>query len=239
MGKLASEWVDVRVMLPAGASPAMYEPTLPQLRAIADAALYVKVGHPHFPFEQAWLDDLLAQNAELVVLDGSAGVSERKSDPHVWLVPRHVRSMCREIARALVVLLPDRAAEIEANHAAFEREIEELDREIRRQLADVQGREFFVFHPAWGYFAREYGLVQVSVEDEHKEPDLRQLARLIERARALGVGTIFVQPQFDPESARVLAREIGARVEPLDPLAFDWSANLRDAARRVAASLAS
>ena len=91
-----------------------------------------------------------------------------------------------------------------------------------------------VHHPAWGYFAQEYGLEQVAIEHEGKEPDVRQLAELIQRARRDGVQVVFAQPQFDPASAELVAAEIGARVELLDPLAYDWATNLRHVARRIA-----
>ena len=235
--RLAGRRVDVRVMLPPGASPVQYEPTLVQLREVSRASLYVKVGHPHFPFERSWLGPLLAQNPGLRVVDASAGTGHGAGDPHLWLVPRHVRAMSDRIATALVELLPQHAAAIEANRSEFAAEIDILDAELRTLFAGRGGAEFFVFHPAWGHFAEEYGLRQTAVESEHKRPDVRELSALIERARAREARVVFVQPQFDPEPARVLASEIGARVEALDPLAEDWATNLRAAARRLAAGL--
>jgi zinc transport system substrate-binding protein len=237
LDRLAGERVEVEVMIPPGASPATYEPTLAQMKRLGEASLYVKVGHPSFAFEAAWLDKLLADTPGLPVVDGSAGVERRDGDPHVWVAPRHVEEMAIQSGAALAKILPQLQGELQANLAAFRTEIDALDQEIRSLLAGKTGRKFLVFHPAWGYFAEAYGLEQVAIEHEGKDPDARELGKLIEQAREEKVGVVFVQPQFDPASAELLASEIGARVEPLDPLAYDWPANLRRAARAIAGAL--
>ena len=234
---IAGELVELAVLLPPGASPALWQPTLDSLRAISSASLYVKVGHPALPFEVAWLDRLLAENPDLVVLDCSAGLEVHPGDPHIWLSPAHARAMAEAISRGLLELLPGERATLEARTEALILEIDSVDAELRKRLADRRGQQFVVFHPAWGYLAREYGLVQVAIEAGHREPDLRELRVLIERARSARVATLFVQPQFDPESARVVAAEIGAGVELLDPLAYEWAHNLRHVAGRLEESL--
>lgn len=232
--RIADALVDVSVMIPPGASPETYEPTLSQMRQLSHAALYVKVGHPSFPFEAAWLDKLLASTPKLPVVDCSAHVERLEGDPHVWLAPRNVEQMAIQVEAALQKLLPQQRDELTANLAAFRREIDDLDRRIRGLLADRKGRAFLVFHPAWGYFAKAYGLRQIAIEHGYKEPDPHELALLIGRARKQHIRVVFVQPQFDAAPARTVAREIGARVEPLDPLAYDWPANLLHAARALA-----
>lgn len=232
--RIADDLVDVSVMIPPGASPETYEPTLSQMRRLSHAALYVKVGHPSFPFEAAWLDKLLASTPKLPVVDSSAHIERLEGDPHVWLAPHNVEQMAIQVEAALQKLLPQHRDELAANLAAFRRDIDGLDRQIHDLLADRKGRAFLVFHPAWGYFAQAYGLRQIAIQHGHKEPDAHELALLIGQARKQHVRVVFVQPQFDAAPARTVAREIGARVEPLDPLAYDWPANLRHAARALA-----
>jgi zinc transport system substrate-binding protein len=232
--RIAGELVRVAVMIPPGASTATHEPSIAQLKALDEAVLYLKVGHPSFPFERAWLDAMLAEHPDLPVLDGSEGLESRSGDPHVWVAPRHVEQMAIRLEGALGEILPQHRRALTANLAEFRATIDALDTQIRDALAGREGGRFLVFHPAWGYFAAAYGLEQVSIEHEHKEPDPHELAELIELAREQNIGVVFVQPQFDASSAEMLAREIGARVEPLDPLAYDWEANLR----RVTAILA-
>jgi zinc transport system substrate-binding protein len=128
--------------------------------------------------------------------------------------------------------------EIAANLKSLLDDIGRLDVEIRERLEPHRGGRFWVFHPAWGYFADDYGLRQVAIEREGKEPTPQELGELIHDARAEGVRTIFVQPQFSEASAEIVAHEIGAQLVTLDPLAADWPASLREAGERLSAALA-
>jgi zinc transport system substrate-binding protein len=148
-------------------------------------------------------------------------------DPHVWTSPRLVRLMALAIRDALTRLDPDGAAVYAANQAAFDAELAALDGELSATLSGLEHRGFLVYHPAWGYFADAYGLTQIPIQREGKEPTARRLAALIEQARAEGTRVIFVQPQFDRRAAARVAHEIGGRVEAVDPLAPDYAENLR------------
>jgi len=127
---------------------------------------------------------------------------------------------------------PPNAQEYPANAASFIQEIDALDLEIRSILSALpeNQRTFLVFHPSWGYFAKAYGLNQASIEVEGKEPSPRDMARIIAMGQETGARVVFVQPQFSEKSASVIARQIGAQVVRLDPLATDWPNNLRKAA---------
>lgn len=228
--RLAGDRVEVEVLLPPGANPATHEPTVEQMRAMSRAVVYVKVGHPGFAFEAAWLDDLLATSPDVRVVDGAAGVALREGDPHVWLSPTAARAMSGELSRVLMEVLPEATDEVGTRHAALEAEIAAVERDLRARLAPLEGGRFYVFHPAWGYLAREYGLTQVAIEEGGKEPSPRRLQEILERARDDGVRIILVQPQFSRQQAETLAADLGARVEVADPLARDWAANLREVA---------
>jgi zinc transport system substrate-binding protein len=228
--KVAGDLVSVEVLIPPGASPATYEPTIRQMAALQDASLLVKVGHPHFPFERAWLDRLLEDRRDLKVVSGAQGLPLSGEDPHVWVSPANVRKMTESIARALVEMLPEHREDVETRRDAFLEEIATLDRELRSSLGPYRGRKFLVFHPAWGHFAEAYGIRQISIEHEEKEPGPKELAHLVELARQESVRVVFIQPQFNRASAELVAGEIGARVVVVDPLAPDWADNLRNVA---------
>lgn len=228
--RIAGDRVEIEIMIPPGANPSTYEPNIDQLKSFSRAKLYVKVGHPDFAFELAWVGRLLAENPDLRVVDGAAGMVLESSDPHLWLSPRLMRTMARNITNALGEVLPEEKGALESNLTELLDEIEEVDSEVRERLKEKLGEKIFVFHAAWGYFAHEYGLVQVSLEEGAREPGVRALADFIDQARAERARVIFVQPQFSQRSARVVAEEVGARVVVLDPLAPDWSANMRRAA---------
>jgi len=155
-------------------------------------------------------------------------------DPHVWTDPRLVKHMAGAIRDKLTALDPEHDKAYARRYRAFAAELDALDRDIRSLLDGLSDRKFMVFHPAWGYFARAYGLIQVPIEKDGKEPGPRALTALIEQARREQVKVIFVQPQFSRSSAEQVARAIGGRVAAIDPLAADYADNLRRVARQIA-----
>lgn len=159
-------------------------------------------------------------------------------DPHIWTTPLLVKEQARTIAAALMKADPVHAAMYEKNLTAFLGEIDELHRELSAVFASVgEANRFIVFHPSWGYFARSYGLVQIPVEMEGKEPGPRQLGALISEAREEGARVVFVQPQFSDRSAKLIAAEIRGEVVKVDPLAYSWAENLRSVADAFVKSL--
>ncbi len=156
------------------------------------------------------------------------------SDPHVWLSPSLVRLQAEAIYKALADIDPPNAERYAEGFKAFSAEIDRLDKDLRGLLKPSRGKNvFMVFHPAWGYFAKEYGLVQESVEIGGKEPGPADLKRLISFARERGIRAIFVQPQMSRRSAQTVADAIGGTVITADPLDEDWADNLR----RVASAM--
>jgi len=139
--------------------------------------------------------------------------------------------------QALVRLDPENRETYRSRYKNLEREIDDLDARIRFILTNPASRNFLVFHPSWGYFAREYGLIQVAIEKEGKGPAPASLAETVALARREGLRVVFVQRQFDTSAAEVVAREIGGRVVKLDPLAEDWFGNLEETARMLGKAL--
>ncbi|MFO8011345.1 MAG: zinc ABC transporter substrate-binding protein [Dehalococcoidia bacterium] len=226
---VGGEKVSVTVMIPSGASPHTYEPKPSQIRGLAEAEMYAKIGSG-IDFELTWMDNLIEQNRNMLVVDCSDGVelieAEGSSDPHIWMSPVNAQKMVRNICDGLIEIDPENRDFYEANYDAYIQEIAKADRGIREALTGIENRSFMVYHPAFGYFADEYGLTMMAVEEEGKEPAARSLADLIDEAREQGIKVIFVEPQFNPKSAEVVAHEIGGRVVAIDPLAEDYIANL-------------
>ena len=156
-------------------------------------------------------------------------------DPHIWLSVPLVKIQAKAILDALKQEDPENAGFYQTNHDAFMAELNALDRELKTILAAKKGAAFMVFHPSWGYFARDYGLVQMPIELEGKSPKPAQLVELVEMARARSIEVVFVSPQFSQKSAQLIAREIKGRVVVADPLARDWADNLKKTATRFAA----
>jgi zinc transport system substrate-binding protein len=151
-------------------------------------------------------------------------------DPHIWLSPSLVKIQAKTILSALQEVDPANRSSYENNYKIFIEQIDQLDANLNKIFDGKEGLKFMVFHPSWGYFANEYGLKQVPIEVEGKDPKPAQLKELIKHAREEGIKVVFVQPQFSTKSAKVVAREIGGQVTFADPLAEDWLDNLQQVA---------
>jgi zinc transport system substrate-binding protein len=254
--QIGRQRVEVQVMVQPGANPATYEPKPQQMTAISRSQIYFAIG---VPFEKIWLKKIVAANPDMQVVHTDDGIQkismaanriepERhggrnhqdqhgKFDPHIWLSPSLVTIQARTIFNALVEIDPDHRTVYETNTKVFLSKLAALDADLKKTFAGKQGLQFLVFHPSWGYFARSYGLKQVPIEIEGKDPKPAQLKALIEHAKKKHINVIFVQPQFSSRSAELIAREIGGRVIFADPLASDWSGNLREVAQKLKVAL--
>jgi zinc transport system substrate-binding protein len=229
-----------------GDSEETYSPTDAQVSAALRAKVFFRIGAS---FEQAPWFRALSSSRALEIVDLRHGVDFLRLrddvdaeppalDPHIWLSPRRLGVQARTVAAELIRLDPEHRERYEQGLVDVTRELELLDRELGVSLLPYRGRSFFVFHPTWGYFAHDYGLRQVAIEQEGNPPTDRELTRLQELARAAGIRTLFVQPQIAGRSAEAVAAAVGATVVRLDPLAADVPGNLRLVARRLAESFA-
>jgi zinc transport system substrate-binding protein len=263
--KIASEYVDVHVMVGPGQSPHTYEPTSRQLSELARSQVYFAIG---VAFEGSLLPRIERSFKEVRIVDTSKGIALRPMvdhhddspkagsagsshlhaesalhggrtgafDPHVWVSPRLAVAIAGNIRDALVKLDPQHSSTYAENLQRLEAELSAVDGEIARLLAPYAGREFFVFHPAYGYFADAYGLTQVAIEEQGGAPGPKHLAQLIDRAKRQGARAIFVQPQVSATYAETVAKALGGQVVLLDPLARDYPENLLYMARKIVTS---
>jgi zinc transport system substrate-binding protein len=247
--RIGGENVKANIMVKAGSSPATYEPQPRQMAELSRSEIYFSIG---VPFEKAWLPRLKSANSNLEIVNlGSCVVhqpmqahvheesgheehaheghhhSDKIMDPHIWLAPQLVRIISQQIRDTLIEHDPANAPAYVRNYLSFAAEINNLDSELL-EIFTRKGKKFsfMVYHPSWGYFASSYGLTQIPIELEGKEPSPKELAQLIKLAKKNSVKAIFIQPQFSRKSARAIASSIGAQVQTADPLAEDWAANL-------------
>jgi len=257
--RVAGPLADVSVLVGSGQDPHTFEPTPKLITKLADAQVLFKIG---FPFEGALIKKAGSTFKDLKVVDLQQGIKMRPIaeshkepghenlghshshshdadglDPHTWLNPSIAKIQAETIATTLIQIDPAHRASYEENLKKFEADLDNINTELMNSLAPIRGKSFFVFHPAFGYFADAYGLKQVAVELEGKEPTARQLARLIEKAKAQGVKVIFAEPQFPQKAARTLAESIGGAVVLIDDLSPDYLNNLREVAASVGSAL--
>lgn len=219
--------VDVSVMISPGANPHTYEPTPRQLEQVGRAQMYVKVGSG-LEFELVWMDKITSLNKDMFICDSSEGIKlmEMAGNPHVWLSPVNAIIMVMNIKDALIAIDPQNKEFYARNAQEFILKLDRLNKEIKKKLSLLTNRSFLVSHPAWGYFAAQYGLEEIPVEMEGKEPSARELTQLIKKAKQHKIKIVFTSPQFNKRSAEVIAEEIGGRVEFIDPLAKDYIEHL-------------
>ena len=237
--RIGGEYVKVNVMVEPGASPATYEPKPEQMTALSNAAAYFSIG---VPFEGAWLKKIQSANPKMNLVDTTQGIQRQATpdggfNPHIWLSPALVKIQAQTIYAALAELDPAHQSQFKTNLEAFLADIDKLDAEIRATLATTVSKKFIVFHPAWGYFARDYGLQEIPIEVNGQEPSAQELARLIQTAQAENIKVVFVQPEFSQEDAQTIAKEIGGEVLSISSLAPNWLANLQKVADTFAAVL--
>lgn len=256
VSRIAGNNAEIEVMVRPGHSPANYEPLPKQMAAVSEASLYFSIG---VPFERVWLDRIRANNPELEIIDTNLGIKFRHfdtfeedeesdgdheehdhdhegEDPHTWLSPSLAVVQSRNICEALSARFPENRAIYEKNLSLLVSDLKNLSDDIRNALKDLPSREIMVFHPAFGYFADEFGLKQIPIEIEGKEPGPESLKKMIDLALERNIKVIFVQKQFSTKSAESVAEATGGSVVQIDPLGEDYISNLHSIAETIAES---
>jgi zinc transport system substrate-binding protein len=240
-------------MVPPGADPHIYEPKPKQMVDLSESKLYFATG---VDFEHSWLDRFSSANPEMKIVHTEENIEkipmqsieleiseadeehehhheEHGLDPHIWLSPPLVIKQLNIILQNIIAADPDNKDTYQANFDRFCEEINSLDSELKEIFNDGNlVKDFIVFHPAWGYFAKAYGLRQIPVEIEGKEPKPRDIVELVDYAKKNDIKVIFVQPQISPKTASMIANEIGGEVVTADPLEENWLENMRSVARK-------
>jgi zinc transport system substrate-binding protein len=241
--RVGGPFVEVKVLVAPGQSPATYDPTPKQMSELGRSQLYFRIGTP---FEKSFIAKISDTFKRLKIIDIRKGIQLRSfkqsglsqvPDPHIWLDPKLVMIQASTICNALAQVDPVHEEEYKANLSTFNADLINVDAKIAKTLAPVKGSKFYVFHPAFGYFGDSFGLTQVAVEIEGKAPSAKQLTHLIKRARKDNVKVIFVQPQFAKKYARTVAEAIGGAVVPINPLARDYLKNLENIAENLKKAL--
>lgn len=239
--KIGGSGFQVEVMVPPGAEPHAYEPRPRQMQMITKAKAYLAIG---VPFEKVWLKRFKQQNPQLRIFYLDKGikkypleeqvvfVQKRDSsikgelDPHIWLGLDEAKQIAKNTFNALAKIFPDQKAVFKKNLEQLLIHLDQLKKDFNQKLRLLKGKTFLVFHPSWGYFARCFGLKQMAIEVKGREPSAREMAEIIKLAREKKIAVIFIQPQFARKKAEVIAKQLGARVVSLDPLARNWEKNL-------------
>ena len=231
---IAGDNFQVISMVPKGSSPESYDPTPQQLVNLSQSQAYFRIGY--IGFEQAWMDKLEANSPDMKVYDTSVGVDlirgeghwhgdhyhEGGVEPHIWNSTQNALIIAENIYKALCELDAAHQADYQKRLDVLKEMIRQTDENVKAFLKNAD-KTFLIYHPALSYFARDYGLKQISMEEGGKEPSPAQLKALIETCRKEKIHTIFVQQEFDQRNAQLIANELGINIVSINPLSYDWA----------------
>ena len=243
--QIGGDRIEVTAMVEPGRSPETFEPGPQQITRLSQAVLYFRIG---IGFEEAWLKRVREIRHGFRIVDTRRGVpllafhhshpgEDQGADPHIWLDPGRVRTQAATIELALEEVDPSGGEVYRANLSRFLSALDELDAELKEVFRNAQGKKFLVWHPAFGYLADAYGLEQIAVEQEGKEPNAKGLTEILDQIRREGFQILFVPEQTRTRAMENLSKDAGLRIVRLDPLAKDYLINMRAMARQIAEGL--
>lgn len=245
---IGGDKVNITLMVNPGNSPHTYEPKPSQMKAISNADVYFAIG---VEFENAWLGKFQNQNKSMKIFNVSNGIKKiemqehsheehhdhdeheenEAKDPHIWTTPKNVKIIAQNIYDSLVKLDSKNKNYYKTNLENFLLHVENTDKQIKDIIKP--NSKFMVFHPSWGYFAKEYNLTQIPIEIQGKNPKPKEVQHLIEEAKEEKVNAIFTSPEFSDAIAKQIANELKIPVIKISPLSAKWSQNLIDFAKNI------
>lgn len=231
---IAGDRFDVETMVPQGGNPETYEPSARQMMNLSHSVLYVKVGS--IGFERTWMKKLEQNAPHAIIVDSSDGISMMKTengipDPHTWMSTANSLIIAENIYRALVKIDKKDSIYFKKNLENLIDSINHVDSEIRHLVRNAKTRSFLIYHPILTYYARDFGLTQIPLEEESREPSARQMHNIISRAKNERVKVFFVQKEFANRNINAVTESTGADTAEIDPLGYDWQNEMIKVAR--------
>lgn len=232
--EITSSALNVSILVPAGASPETYEPTPQQIISLSDSKMIFSTGLIDF---ERQLANKLSTNAGNQVIDLSEGIDVVEGscahhehnghgvDPHIWTSPKLIKKMAQTAYNQLIKMYPDSTAYHESYQLLIQ-QLDSLDRSIRQKLSNSSRNNFIIYHPALTYYANDYNIKQIPLEQDGKEPSVAYLKQIISQAKNDGIKYVFYQSQFNRSVVESVAKEIGATPVEIDPLSEDVINNL-------------
>ena len=251
---IGGDKVNVSLMVKPGNSPHTYEPKPSQMKDISKADIYFSIG---IEFEKAWLPKFANQNKKMKIVNIAKGIEKMEMkkhhheedhhdeheghhhehasfDPHVWTSPNNVKVIAKNILKYLIKMDKSNEEYYEKNYDTFIKSLNKIDAKIKNILKDIpRDAKFMVFHPAWGYFAKQYCLVQVPIEIEGKSPKPKDIIQIIKNAKKQNIKAILTAPEFSEKVAKQIANELNIKVVKISPLNPKWSKNMIKLAKTI------
>lgn len=240
--KVCGDNFEIVTMIPPGASPETYEPTPQEMQRLEQAEVYFSIG---VPAEENSILPSVSADTEIISLHTMVGRSHKElkigeeRDPHIWLSPKRAMAMVAIIGEVLSEKDPQNKEKYAENVTNYISELEALDEKVRSIFGEKTGGKFIAFHPAFGYFADDYGLTMYALEEHGKEATAKRLADMADLAKKENIKTVFYQAENAGKQAEAFAEEIGGKAISLEPLAADYINNIRKMAKSISEAIKS
>lgn len=251
--QIVGDKFSINCVVPNGSNPESFDMAPSQMIAISKSKAYFKVGF--LGIENTWIKNIGENNPDISFIDCSEGINpimehdcdheghehghahhghEGGVDPHTWSSPASARVLVDNMYKAVIEIDSLNKDYYNENYARVINEINATDSIIKSYIDKAPGRSFVIFHPALSYFSQEYGLEQLTIEHEGKNPSPTQLKKLVDKAKQDNVKAVFIQQEFDPKNSETVANELGVKPIPINLLSYDWSAEMIKIAKAIA-----
>ena len=236
--QIVGDSYEVVTMVPKGSSPETYEPTARQMTKLSESIFYIKVGN--LGFERTWMPRLEANAPHTTIVDASQGIGNNEDDdPHTWMSTNNALVIARNIYHAVKHINAKDSTVYKRRLDSLCNVIKATDEYAMSLTSQAHCKAFVIYHPALTYFASDYGLEQIAVEEHGREPTAADLQRIISTARSKGVKTMFIQKEFANRNVDVIANAIGATKVEINPLGYDWEKEMKHIADAINSTFAS
>ena len=247
LDKLVGDKYQVMCLLDNGSNPESYEPSVSNLMSLERSEAYFCIGN--IGFESAILEKMKSNNPDLIVIDTSRGIELLRGthsgvhshkhccghevDPHVWTSVKNAKQIVVNMYETLIVLDSYNKAEYTKNFNSLMYELDEFMGELESKMEPSRGSAFAVWHPSLSYFARDYGLKQIAMENEGKEVSASALKQEIDMAREMNVKVLFYQKEFDSRQIQTINSQLGSDMIEINPMSYEWVEEMKKIADAI------
>jgi len=245
--RIAGETIAVQTLIPPSMNIHTYEPTPKLVEMSTQAKVWFRIDEP---FEKKIVQALLEKNPQQKIVNLQEGLPLLSSedavelgsceayahggeDLHTWLSPKLALRQAKVISETLIALFPENKELYQKNFNDLALDMKKLDRNLDTLVTPYKGDALLVSHPALGYFCHDYGLFQLSVECEGKEPRPKDVERILMQAKKYTVRCVFLQRGFNNRGAILIGKKLQLPIYQIDPYAKDYLKNMREIAKYI------
>lgn len=246
--QIVGDKFEVTSLVPEGVNPESFDPAPSQMVALAKSKAYFKIGF--LGIENTLVDKLQNVN-NLNIIDCSKGIdiisdehshddshdhyhSHAGGDPHYWSSATSAKQILKNMLEGMIQIDPDNSIFYTNNYQKEIDKINDTNNRIENIFSKSKSKAFVIYHPSLSYFARDYNLEQLSIENEGKNPAPAQLKRLIDQAKSNDVKAVLIQQEFDIKNAETIAKQIDAKTYSINLLSYQWHDEMIKIAKDIA-----